>query len=258
MLYKIFLEGKNQMDIRSLPIDLILNRVLMPNGQNYNSNTSTFTGNSFESLLTEALLKVGLSSMSMNQQNRSTTLFNNLTNIVNSLETGTLSLGLNTPGLDGLFESSENQATQVYGGSLESTHFSAEELNTQLKGVLKNTGDVFVEAGKKYQINPALLASIAIHETGNGTSNAAKYKFNVAGMMGKSGLKTYDSIQDSIFDMARNLRKNYLDKGKTTIADIGAKYAPIGAANDPTNLNNHWVNGVQRYFNTFTKTTDFA
>ncbi|WP_284036436.1 glucosaminidase domain-containing protein [Neobacillus sp. 114] len=245
------------MDVRSLPINLLLNRVLAPNVQSSNPATSIFANSSFESLLTEALLKASLSSAALNPQNSSTNVMNSLANIVSSLESDVSSLGLKTTVFDGV-ASTENGAPSVHGNSLESTNISAADLNSKLKGVLKNTGDFFVEAGKKYQINPALLASIAIHESGNGSSNAAKYKYNVAGMMSKNGLKTYDSIQDSIFDMSRNLRQNYLDKGKTTIADIGAKYAPIGAANDPTNLNNHWVNGVQRYFNTFTKTTDFA
>ncbi|WP_316570346.1 glucosaminidase domain-containing protein [Neobacillus sp. YIM B06451] len=142
--------------------------------------------------------------------------------------------------------------------SITSSNIDSSTLNQRLGGVLENTGEFFVEAGRKYEISPALLAAISIHETGNGTSNAARFKFNVAGMMGKDGLKTYSSVKESIFDMARNLRQNYLDKGKLTISQIGAKYAPIGAANDPTNLNNHWVKGVNKQFATLTSETDFA
>jgi hypothetical protein len=144
----------------------------------------------------------------------------------------------------------------VTGGKLEYQEMDADELNTQLKGTLQNTGTVFVEAGEKYQINPAFLAAVSMHETGNGTSNASRYKNNVAGMMGKNGLKSYDSIEESIFDMARNLRNNYLDEGKVTISQIGGKYAPVGAENDPNGLNNHWVKGVQGYFDKMLK-TDF-
>ena len=123
-------------------------------------------------------------------------------------------------------------------------------LNSNLKGKLSNLGEQFIEAGRKYNINPTLLASIAMHETGKGTSRAANEKNNIAGMMGKDGLRNYDSVKDSIFDMARNLRQNYLDKGLDTIAKIGAKYAPVGADNDPTGLNNHWVKGVNNFFGT--------
>jgi beta-N-acetylglucosaminidase len=129
---------------------------------------------------------------------------------------------------------------------------SPENLNSQLEGKLRGTGDIFVRAGKHYNIDPTLLASVAIHETGNGKSRAANEKNNVAGMMGANGLKSYASVEDSIMDMARNLSKNYLNKGLTTIAQIGAKYAPVGASNDPTGLNNHWVNGVSKYMNKLT------
>jgi beta-N-acetylglucosaminidase len=135
--------------------------------------------------------------------------------------------------------------------SLRYEPVSPEKLNHQLKGKLAGMGEVFVQAGQRYNINPALLAAIAMHETGNGKSRAAMVKNNVAGMMGPNGLKHYQSVEDSIMDMARNLSKNYLDKGLTTISKIGGKYAPIGAKNDPTGLNNHWVSGVNRFFYQF-------
>lgn len=123
------------------------------------------------------------------------------------------------------------------------------KLENTLGGKLSGTSAHFINAGKKYDLDPNLLSAIAIHETGNGTSRAANEKNNIAGMMGKKGLRSYDSVEESIFDMARNLRQNYLNEGKTTIAAIGAKYAPVGAGNDPTGLNNHWVTGVNRQLN---------
>jgi len=125
------------------------------------------------------------------------------------------------------------------------------KLDNSLEGKLSGTATHFINAGKKYDIDPGLLSAIAIHETGNGSSKAVNEKNNVAGMMGKTGLRSYASVEDSIFDMARNLRQNYLNQGKDTIAKIGAKYAPIGVANDPTGLNNHWTTGVNRHFNNF-------
>ena len=126
------------------------------------------------------------------------------------------------------------------------------KLENTLGGKLSGTSAHFINAGKKYDLDPNLLSAIAIHETGNGTSRAANEKNNIAGMMGKNGLRSYDSVEESIFDMARNLRQNYLNQGKTTIAAIGAKYAPVGAGNDPTGLNNHWVTGVNRQLNKLT------
>ena len=129
---------------------------------------------------------------------------------------------------------------------------SADKLNQELDGKLKGMGEVFIQAGKVFNVDPALLAAIAQHETGNGNSRAAAEKNNIAGMMGINGLKSYASVEESIMDMARNISKNYLGQGLSTIAKIGAKYAPIGAANDPTGLNNHWVTGVNRFFNRLT------
>lgn len=126
------------------------------------------------------------------------------------------------------------------------------KLDNTLEGKLSGTAAHFIDAGKKYDIHPGLLSAIAIHETGNGSSKAVNEKNNVAGMMGKNGLRSYASVEDSIFDMARNLRQNYLNQGKDTIVKIGAKYAPVGAANDPTGLNNHWTQGVNRHYNTLT------
>ncbi|WML24756.1 glucosaminidase domain-containing protein [Neobacillus sp. OS1-33] len=134
--------------------------------------------------------------------------------------------------------------------SLDFSEVSLEKLNSTLKGKLSNLGEQFIEAGKAFNINPNLLASVAMHETGNGKSQAVYEKNNIAGMMGKNGLRHYDSVSESIHDMARNLRKNYLDKGLDSIAKIGGKYAPVGANNDPTGLNNHWVKGVNNFFGT--------
>lgn len=126
------------------------------------------------------------------------------------------------------------------------------KLDGQLDGKLSGTAVHFIEAGKKYDIDPNLLSAIAVHETGNGSSRAANEKNNIAGMMGKNGLRSYESVADSIYDMARNLRQNYLNQGKESIAQIGAKYAPVGAANDPTGLNNHWTQGVSKFYTQLT------
>lgn len=126
------------------------------------------------------------------------------------------------------------------------------KLENILAGKLSGTASHFINAGKKYDLDPNFLSAIAIHETGNGTSRAANEKNNVAGMMGKNGLRSYESVEESIFDMARNLRQNYVDQGRTTVAAIGAKYAPVGATNDPTGLNNHWVTGVNLQLNKLT------
>lgn len=128
---------------------------------------------------------------------------------------------------------------------------TASSLNAKFGGKLKGTGDEFIKAGEKYGIDPAFLASIAMHETGNGTSNAIKTKNNVGGMMGKNGLMSFGSIEKGIDAMASNLKRLYIDQGLTTVEEIQKKYAPVGASNDPTGLNNNWTKGVYGFLNGF-------
>ena len=144
-----------------------------------------------------------------------------------------------------------NHNQTISSNSKEGLRFQSiptETINRVLDGKLTGMGEVFVRAGKRYNISPTLLVAVAQHESANGKSNAAMEKNNIAGMMGFQGLKSYASIEDSIMDMARNLSKNYLGIGLNSIAKIGAKYAPIGADNDPTGLNNHWVQGVTKFY----------
>jgi hypothetical protein len=238
-------------------------------------NKAIFPSELFGQLLQQALLQAELTKStsdssssifgSMNPVNFtalgiSSSLIENMASMLNPISAEMLK-GLSTQEIGNYFieglQGTLGKSGSVGFGGLQFQETDVSLLNSKLEGVLQGKAEVFIEAGKKYGIYPAFLAAVSMHETGNGASNAARFKNNVAGMMGKNGLRSYDSVEDSIFDMARNLRQNYLDEGKLTIAQIGAKYAPIGAANDPTGLNNHWVNGVQGYMSKITK-TDFV
>lgn len=135
------------------------------------------------------------------------------------------------------------KATDLYQGT-------AKDLDKQLSGVLKGKGEKFIELQNKYGISAALLAAICNHESANGTSNAAKEKNNVAGIMSKasnySKLQTFDSVDDCLEAMAKNLKNNYINQGRITISQIYEKYCPIGADNDPTGLNTSWGSSVAR------------
>lgn len=147
-----------------------------------------------------------------------------------------------------------NEALPASGSQISNLTFqptSLLALEEKLGGKLSGTAKDFISAGQKFDLNPLFLASIAMHETGNGTSKAIHEKNNVAGMMGKNGLRSYSTMQESIEAMASNLRRNYLNQGLTSVSQIGAKYAPVGASNDPTGLNNHWVTGVTKKLNSF-------
>lgn len=114
---------------------------------------------------------------------------------------------------------------------------------------LQQHADAFVEAGKKYGVDPRLLAAISMQETGGGRSKAINNKNNAMGIMGSSGLKRFQSVQASIESQARSLsREGGYYQGADTIGEIAGIYAPVGAKNDPNGLNRHWRNNVTNFF----------
>ncbi|MFD7521443.1 glucosaminidase domain-containing protein [Paenibacillus chitinolyticus] len=124
-------------------------------------------------------------------------------------------------------------------------------MDDMLSGVLSGYGGAVEKSANKYGVDPALVAAIIMHETGNGSSNAARNKNNVGGMMDPKGggLMTFKSLEAGIDAMVSNIKRNYIDAGLTSIDAIQRKYAPIGAKNDPNGLNKNWTKGVTSYYN---------
>lgn len=124
------------------------------------------------------------------------------------------------------------------------------------QGVLAGKGEMVAGIAEKYGLDPNLLASIMALETGWGTSSAIKNYNNPGGMMDPSSnwmkLTHYSSLETGIEAVAKNLKNNYIDQGLTTISSIGAKYCPVGAANDPNGTNSGWVPSVTKIYNMLT------
>jgi len=130
-------------------------------------------------------------------------------------------------------------------GSLDQTQSSLTSLPDPLKPFAKD----FETAGTKYGVAPEILAAIAMHETGNGTSSAFINKNNAMGVSDSSGPVKMGSVAESIDKMARLLGKG-INEGTgpyanvKSISDIANIYAPPKAGNDPKNLNQFWTQGV--------------
>lgn len=124
------------------------------------------------------------------------------------------------------------------------------------QGVLAGKGEMVAGIAEKYGLDPNLLASIMALETGWGTSSAIKNYNNPGGMMDPSSnwmkLTHYSSLEAGIEAVAKNLKNNYINQGLTTISSIGAKYCPVGAANDPNGTNSGWVPSVTKIYNMLT------
>ncbi|MFE8700919.1 glucosaminidase domain-containing protein [Cytobacillus sp. FJAT-54145] len=126
---------------------------------------------------------------------------------------------------------------------------TAEDLEQLFDGKLKGKGLKTIEVGQKYKIDPAFLAAIMMHESANGTSDAIHRLNNVGGIMYyEGGLRKFKSVDESIEELGALLDRLYLPNGKNTPETIQKWYCPVGASNDPTGLNVHWLKAVTYYW----------
>lgn len=111
---------------------------------------------------------------------------------------------------------------------------------------LTGLGAVFVAASETHGLDPRLLVAIAGAETGFGTYGPSQAIHNPFGM--GPGI-VYGSWSEAIRAAADNLGGPiYLGDGRVTIPAIQERWAPNGAANDPTGLNSHWTANVSTYY----------
>lgn len=108
-------------------------------------------------------------------------------------------------------------------------------------GVLSSKGEVIKKIAKDQGIDPVLMIAIIVLETGWGTSSAVVEHNNPAGLMVGSTILTYPTLDAGLKAQGKTLHKLIIDKGLTSIEKLGTSYAPIGADNDPNNLNANWV-----------------
>lgn len=93
-----------------------------------------------------------------------------------------------------------------------------------------------------------IALSISKHETGKWTSKAFKNKNNFGGVMKNGSLANYKTQDEGLDAFITLLKKYYFGEGRNTIEKIGEKYCPVGAENDPNNLNKNWIPKVTHYY----------
>jgi hypothetical protein len=119
----------------------------------------------------------------------------------------------------------------------------------QLTNFLKQHGsplaahvnDIYASANR-HRVDPRLLVAIAGGETSFGKAGQGPSVHNAWGI---GPGRAYGSWADGIDGAAKLLRENYLNAGLHSLSAIQQKWAPLGAGNDPRNLNSNWtrVNG---------------
>lgn len=113
---------------------------------------------------------------------------------------------------------------------------------------LKGYGDLVLEHSKKMGIDPVLVSAVIMQESGQGKYTS---KNNPGGIMdwekGYSQKRYFETMEDGIKFTIENLADKILNEGLVTIEDLGDRYAPVGASNDPNGLNKNWVPGVKKF-----------
>jgi len=106
---------------------------------------------------------------------------------------------------------------------------------------LAGQGATFVNASAAVGLDPRAVVAIAGHETILMTYPPAAAIHNPFGI---GPGRVYPDDASAITAAATLLATHYVGEGRTTLQAISGKWAPIGAANDPTNLNANWTAGV--------------
>ncbi|MGD9531546.1 MAG: hypothetical protein AB7V44_32790, partial [Pseudonocardia sp.] len=110
---------------------------------------------------------------------------------------------------------------------------------------LVGLGPVFVTEGVRNGIDPRALVAIARHESVLGTAGSGVGIHNAFGWGPAIPFRSWEA---NIATVARGLARNYVGRGHATLAEIQPIWAPVGAANDPGDLNSAWLDAVGRTY----------
>ena len=114
----------------------------------------------------------------------------------------------------------------------EPSEFDAEVFDLLLHDTnLSGLGKAIKQAEEEFQVNGVFIVSVAIHESGFGTSKLAKNKNNLFGINAidsdpYNNATTFESKEDCILYFGEMMRRKYFDNWKrTNLKSINERYA---------------------------------
>ena len=111
---------------------------------------------------------------------------------------------------------------------------------------LTGLGAVFVADGEATGVDPRLLVAITGGETSFGTYGPAQAIFNPFGLGPNIHFASWSAaIQAAATNLGGPL---YRGSGLVTIPEIQARWAPLGAGNDPAGLNGNWQTDISQFY----------
>jgi cell wall-associated NlpC family hydrolase len=102
-----------------------------------------------------------------------------------------------------------------------------------------------IRSANRYRIDPRLIVAISGGETSFATNGNGPKVHNAWGI---GPGRSYGSWSEGIDATAKLLRQSYVGEGLTSIEAIQRKWAPVGAGNDPRNLNSNWIRTIGQFY----------
>ncbi|ALN77495.1 MULTISPECIES: CHAP domain-containing protein [Staphylococcus] len=140
----------------------------------------------------------------------------------------------------------QNVGCSVSGGNVEASGIKKFNQHAQ-GGALEGKGKEIQKIAEKHKVPPNIFMAIIASESMWGRGENATRQKNPLSVMGTQSIydSTFPTIEDGLNAGAKNLYELYISKGLDSPKKIGPKYAPIGADNDPNNMNARWIPTVE-------------
>lgn len=144
------------------------------------------------------------------------------------------------------YDWSEEEFSKILDRMLNNPRYKGKFKNSVLQGKAK----AFIEAGKKYNIDPRILVAIAMCESSRGTSEKARKLNNIGGLKINGKYHHFENVEASIDSIAKTINTRYRE-GFTTpqkVANSGRYCAKSVATQWLSNLNSY-LGIFNKYYN---------